>query len=409
MHTLKRNYQQTIPSLLELFPAVVLLGARQVGKSTLVKSLLPKAKYFDLEKEQDYNRIEHAPELVFNEFPNEIIFDEAQRLPKLFQYLRVEIDKNREKNGRFLITGSSSPELLKHINESLAGRCAIVQVNGLAWNEAAKKPMSTIYQMIANKNIKQLHHLNANQEYIDLLQYCLIGAYPEVYVKKEHQLFIEQWRESYVQSYIERDIRSLFPNLNINTYRRFVKMSALATGEILNYSNFSRSLDISQPSIKHYFDILEGTFIWRTIPAYDKNLKKRMIKMPKGYIKDTGLVNHFMNIASSDDLISHPKFGHIWESFVIEQIIKGFKESLIKCDFYHYRTSNHSEIDLILEGNFGIVPIEIKSSTVTSKKQLRTMENFIKENDLDYGLLINNAEEIYPLSEKIYQIPAKFL
>lgn len=131
--------------------------------------------------------------------------------------------------------------------------------------------------------------------------------------------------------------------------------------------------------------------------------------MPKGYLKDTGLVNYFLKINSIDDLKSHPSYGHIWESFITEQIIKGIKENLIRCDFFHYRTSNQSEIDLILEGNFGTIPIEIKASSSTSKKQLRTMENFIAENNCQYGIVINNGVEVFKLSEKIIQIPAIYL
>ncbi|MCU7836930.1 MAG: DUF4143 domain-containing protein [gamma proteobacterium symbiont of Taylorina sp.] len=237
----------------------------------------------------------------------------------------------------------------------------------------------------------------------------MLRRYPELYLTRESQLFVEQWRESYIQTYIERDIRVLFPNLNFNTFKRFVKMSCFASGEIINYANFSRSLDISQPTIKNYFDILAGTFIWRNLPSYEKNLKKRVIKMPKGYFKDTGLVNHFLKINTIDDLKSHPQYGHIWEAFIIEQIIRRFKENLVRCDFFHYRTSNHSEIDLILEGNFGIIPIEIKTSSSTPKKQLRTMENFINENNCAYGIVVNSGNEIFKLSEKIIQIPAIYL
>jgi len=409
MHTLKRNSIPSILSLLELFPAVILLGARQVGKSTEVKQILPNAHYFDLEKDSDYTRINNDPELLFKEENGTFIFDEAQRLPKLFYAIRVEIDQHRKQNGRFLITGSSSPELLKNIAETLAGRCVIIEVNGFSWNEALERPQSKFYQLLKTKDCDSYKKLIPHIKYNELLELCLYGSYPELYLRRDNELFVDKWRESYIQTYIERDIRSLFPNLNFDTFKRFVKMSCFATGEIINYSNFSRSLDVSQPTIKNYFAILEGTFIWRNLPSYDKNLKKRVIKMPKGYLKDTGLINHFLKISSIDDLKSHPQYGHIWESFITEQVIKGIKENLIQCDFFHYRTSNHSEIDLILEGKFGIIPIEIKASSATHKKQLRTMEIFIKENNCAYGIVINNGDKIFKLSEKIIQIPAIFL
>ena len=409
MHDLKRNLYKSVHSLLELFPAVILLGARQVGKSTQVKHILPDANYFDLEKDSDFTRINNDPELLFKEETGSFIFDEAQKSPALFMAIRVEIDQKRSTNGRFIITGSSSPELLKNITETLAGRCVIVEVNGFSWNEALEQSASNFIQCLQTRDIDSFKELKASFNYPQLLELCLFGSYPELFLRKENNLFVEQWRESYVKTYIERDIRDLFPSLNFNNFKRFVKMSCFSSGEIINYSNFSRSLDVSQPTIKNYFDILEGTFIWRNLPSYNKNPKKRVIKMPKGYLKDTGLINYFLKINSIDDLKSHPQYGHIWESFISEQIIRRMKESLIQCDFFHYRTSNHAEIDLILEGNFGVTPIEIKSGSSTPKKQLRAIELFIKENNCDYGIVINSGDSIFKLTEKIIQIPAIYL
>ncbi|MCU7835292.1 MAG: AAA family ATPase [gamma proteobacterium symbiont of Taylorina sp.] len=176
MHTLKRNSIQSILSLLDLFPAVVLLGARQVGKSTQVKQILPDAHYFDLEKDSDYTRIFDDPELLFKEQHGAFIFDEAQRLPKLFQAIRVEVDRNRSQNGRFLITGSSSPELLQNITETLAGRCVIVEVNGFSWNEALECPQSEFYSRLEIKTIDAFKHLNTTTSYPELLDLCLYGS-----------------------------------------------------------------------------------------------------------------------------------------------------------------------------------------------------------------------------------------
>ena len=408
MHTLSRNQVASIIQLLDLFPVVVILGARQVGKSTLSQIVLPNAKKFDLERESDFLRVDSEPELLFNEVDRPIIIDEAQKSTRLFEALRVYIDANREQNGQFLLTGSSSAELLNNISETLAGRCAIVELNGFSWNEALEKKQSDFYRLLG-KPVDQIRSLKTNTNQQQLLELCLYGNYPEPYLKRNNELFYQQWMSAYIQTYVERDIRTLFPTLNLDAFKRFIRMISFSTGEIINYSKFSRSLDVSQPTIKRYFEIIEGTFLWRKLPSYSKNSKKRVIKMPKGHLRDTGIVNYLLNIGDVDTLKSHPQFGQIWESFIAEQIIAGLKSCLIKFKAFHFRTSNHSEIDLIIEGDFGIIPIEIKASTTTNKKQLCALETFIEEHKCEYGILINNGFEIYSLSKKIIQIPAIFL
>jgi predicted AAA+ superfamily ATPase len=408
MHGLKRNLEKSITYLMQNFPAVVLLGARQVGKSTLIQRLFPTIKSYDLEREKDFIRIMNDPEFFFNEVPAPYIIDEAQKGLKLFEAIRVNIDQNRHVNGRFLLTGSSSPELLKSISESLAGRCAIVEVNPFSFNEAFQKTKSKFYQILKGSG-ESFSELSENLTRDELMDLCLHGSYPEPFLKREDHFYFQQWQSNYIQTYIERDIRQLFPNLNLDAFKRFFRMVAFANGEIINYANFARSLDVSQPTIKKYFEILEGTFTWRRIPAFDKNTKKRLIKMPKGYIKDTGLVNFFLNINHTEDLVAYPSYGRLWESFITEQIIKALKEELEIFNFYHYRSSNQAEIDLILEGNFGLIPIEIKSGSMTMLRQLRTMDEFIKNFKCPYGIIINNGDEIFKLRSNIIQIPARYL
>lgn len=404
MSGLKRNATAAVRYLLDHFPAVVVLGARQVGKSTLLKALLPQATYFDLERTGDYQRISDDPELVLKEHPDCVVFDEAQLAPSLFSALRVAIDQQRDRCGRFLLSGSSSPQLLNHITESLAGRCAIIELGTLSWSEAAELPCSTVYKALGKLDaIKTLIPQHTQQA---LLDDCLYGGYPEPFLKRENSLFFDQWMEAYINAYVERDIRRLFPNLKLDVFRRFIKMLCFASGDIINMANFARSLDISQPTIKNYLAIIEGTFLWRRLPSYDKNVKKRLIKMPRGYIRDSGLVCYLLNIHSASDLKSHPQYGRLWEAFVIEQILKGLQNNLIKHQCYYYRTHNQAEIDLILEGRMGTIPIEIKSASSTPKRQLIAMEHFIAEHHCSHGIIVNNASEVAMLSDKIVQVPA---
>ena len=280
MHIKTRNIQKHILELLDNFPAVVVLGARQVGKSTLLKSLLPDAISFDLERRSDFQRVSDDPELIFREADGPYVFDEAQLAPSLFNALRVEIDRDRERKGRFLLSGSSSPQLLNHVTETLAGRCAIVELGTFSWNEGLDKPASAFYTSLSS--LEQLKTLPSLNNYAELLAQCLSGGYPEPFLNRGNELFFDQWMESYIQSYIERDIRRLFPTLNLDAYQRFTKMLCFASGDIINLSNFSRSLGVSQPTVKKYIEIMEGTFMWRTLRSYEKSQSKSVVKMSKG-------------------------------------------------------------------------------------------------------------------------------
>ena len=210
-------------------------------------------------------------------------------------------------------------------------------------------------------------------------------------------------------TYIERDIRALFPGLKIETYKRFIKMLAYSSGNPVNISDIAKSLDVSQPTVKSYIEIAEGTFLWRNIRPYEKNLNTRIIKTPKGYIRDTGLINYSLGLKNIDELKSHPKFGIIWEIFVIEQIIKSMQNSLIENEYLYLRTKNQAEIDLIIEGESGLIPIEIKSGTNTDPRKLISLQNFLNKTKAPHGILINTADEVRMLTDSIVQIPAMFV
>lgn len=407
MHIKARNVHQNIIALLDNFPAVVVLGARQVGKSTLLKSVWPDARFFDLERRSDFQRLNDDPELVFQEAQGPIILDEAQLSATLFSALRVEIDQHRDRNGQFLLSGSSSPQLLRNVTETLAGRCAIVELGTFSWNEGQEKSASRFAQSLVS--IEDLLKLVPVNTHAELLSQCLAGGYPEPQLNRNNALFFDQWMESYIQSYIDRDVRRLFPTLNLDAYQRFIKMLCFASAEIINLSNFSRSLGVSQPTVKKYINIMEGTFMWRTLNSFEKSHNKSVVKMSKGHIRDTGLICHLLNIHTIDDLKSHPKYDHLWESFVIEQILKSLQDNLITHRYFYYRSRSKAEVDLVLEGRFGTIPIEIKASYSTPRAQLRSLQDFVVKNHCPFGILVNNGEEICMLSQDIVQIPASYL
>lgn len=179
-----------------------------------------------------------------------------------------------------------------------------------------------------------------------------------------------------------------------------------SSGQLLNMSEFARSLGVSQPTVRSYFEIAHGTFLWRLLSSYHHQVKKRVVKMPKGHFRDSGLVNYFLHNRTEEDLMSHPLCGRIWESFIIEEILKGFKNNLIHVEPFFYRTSHHAEVDLVLEGEFGLLPIEIKMGAAISRHDLQSLNGFLEDQKLSLGIVINNSEEVVMLDQKIIQIPA---
>jgi predicted AAA+ superfamily ATPase len=237
------------------------------------------------------------------------------------------------------------------------------------------------------------------------------GGFPEPLIESElNKNFYRFWMDNYISNYVSRDIRGLFPKLNLHVFKRFLTLLSQFSGHQLNMSEMSRSLEVSSTTVKDYLDIIHQTFIWRNLEPFEKNPLKKIQKANKGLFRDQGLLHYFLKIQSLDDLLIHPVAGLSFESFVIEEIIRGFQSTMAtQLDFHYYRTIDKSEIDLIVSGPFGIVPIEIKLGSTTEKRKLKSLENFLNDLNLDYGILINTSKRIELLSEKIIQIPVFLL
>ncbi len=408
---MKRNMYNKINWLLSMFPAVAIIGARQCGKTTLVKALRPDWLYMDLEKPSDFNRIDLDPEFFLQQNPEHIIFDEAQLSPTLFEVLRGTIDNDRNKTGRFLITGSSSPELITHISETLAGRIATIELGTLKANEVFDKPLSPIYQLFENPlSTTFFDHLPpAALSLKDIQKAWYEGGYPEPVLKKSKTFYL-QWMENYENTYIYRDIARLYPRLNKIAYQRFLAMLCGLSSTVLNKSDLGRALEVNEKSIREFLTIADGTFLWRQLYSYEKSKTKSLIKMPKGHIRDTGLLHTLLRITNEKQLFSDPIVGRSFEGFVIEELIKGLQSLMLThWQPFYYRTRGGAEIDLILEGPFGTLPIEIKYGTKVAPNQLKSLENFVIDNNLPFALVINQAEKAYWLNRYIFQLPANYL
>ena len=413
MADVKRNLYHKMNELLGYFPCLVIWGPRQCGKTVLSKMLRPNWKYFDLENPQTYDKIHDDIDFFFNQYHADIIIDEAQLSPKLFQVLRGVIDEKRELNNRFILTGSSSPELLKNTTETLAGRVAMLELSPFKVNELEERPLPEFYSIfehdISTNNFDFLKNLKPIVSQANLFKHFIEGGYPTPALCN-NKLAHKNWMEQYFLSYILRDIKSLFPKMDSIKFRRFSTMLTALSGTIINRSQLGRSLDINESTVKNYLDIAHGTMIWRTIPCFDRSKIKSIIKMPKGIFRDSGLNNYLQNLTSFEKLNNSPLVGQNFESFMIEEIIRGVQASnAIHWDYSYFRTKSGSEVDLILSGEFGTLPIEIKYGTNTRLKQLSGLQKFIKDNQLPYGIVINNAENISLISENIIQVPSTYV
>lgn len=406
-----RNHHDKIIKLLGQFPCVAIIGARQVGKSTLAKSCCPDWHYIDLERPDTLERIQADPVFFFEQYPRHIIIDEAQTYPDLFNVLRGVIDSDREQNGRFILTGSSSTELLSHLSDSLAGRLAIIELGTLKANEYHQTQLSPLYQIFENK-------LNANKLpqgeppiTNEIMRHCwLKGGYPQPLQHNATAEFYLQWMEQYRNTYVNRDIAALFPRLNKQAYQRFLSILSKLSSTILNRSDIARTINVNEKTIREYLQIIEGTFIWRQLPSLEKNIIKSVIKMPKGHMRDSGLLHYLLRIQTLEDLYESPHAGHSFESFVIEETLKGIESTMVtNWTAHYYRTRKGQEVDLILEGNFGRLPIEIKHHAHTPIKQLKSLTQFIEEQQCPFGLIINQATHAEWLTKHIYQLPVGWL
>lgn len=409
MSALNRNQLCNINRLLDSFPVVLILGVRQSGKSTLAKMARPDWKYFDLENSKDSAYITRDVDFFLKENASKIIIDEAQEYPELFKNIRGAVDQSPELMNRFILTGSSSPELIEMASDSLAGRVGIIELGTFKVNEFLKKSLPSFYgifeQKISSDTITYLKEMSFDHS-VDVFQFFLRGGYPSP-VLKNSDTYFDDWMENYFQTYVNRDIKKLFPKLDSLKYRRFIGMLSELSGTIINKAQLGRSIDVNEVTIRDYLEIAHKTFFWRMIPSYEKTNIQSVTKMPKGVLRDSGFLHYLSNIATRDQLLRSPRFGQNFESFIIEEIIKGIQsKNCGRWDYYYYRTKNGIEIDLICEGRFGLLPIEIKSGTTTTAKDLKSLQYFVDSQNLPLGIVINNDTEVRMISDKIIQIPA---
>jgi predicted AAA+ superfamily ATPase len=332
----KRNLEDVVVQYLKIFPVVAILGPRQCGKSTLIKKLSEyweTSLYLDLQYENDFSKLAQ-PAFFFESNADKIIcLDEIQLYPELFSVLRSVVDKNRQ-NGKFVLLGSASRDLIQHTSESLAGRIGMIYLSPFVLNE-----------------LENLEGFNLNT-------FWLRGGFPDSYLA-ENDRFSAVWRDNFIKTFIERDIPQLGFQIPALQLKRLLMMCAHNQGQLLNYSKLGESLGLTHPTIRRYIDLLEQTFILRTILPYEVNVKKRLVKSPKIFVRDSGLLHQLLAIPDFNSLLGNPVFGSSWEGVVLENVIVNKPD----WNYYFYRTATGDELDLILEKGNQRIAIECKAST----------------------------------------------
>jgi len=337
MHNfIQRKIEDTIRQYLKIFPVVAILGPRQCGKSTLVKKLSQNwgsSLFLDLQNDADLSKLDQSSFFFESNSDKIICLDEIQLAPQLFSVLRSVVDKNRQ-NGKFVLLGSASRDLIQQTSESLAGRIGMVYLSPFALNE-----------------LDQLEGFSLNA-------FWLRGGFPDSYLADSDD-FSAIWRDNFIKTFVERDIPQLGFQIPALQLKRLLVMCAHNQGQLINYSKLGESLGLTHPTIRRYIDLLEQTFILRTVLPFKANVKKRLVKSPKVFVRDSGVVHQLLAISDFNSLLGNPIFGASWEGVVVENVIVNKPD----WNYFFYRTASGDEMDLILEkGNLRIA-IECKAAT----------------------------------------------
>lgn len=379
---IKRQFSGRLQALLKTFPIVCILGPRQSGKTTFIRASLPGWQYRDLEKPSDYIRISEDTEDALKRLKGHFILDEAQRMPSLFPVLRSFVDEHRGKKGQLVLLGSASLSLIKQISETLAGRVGFIDITPFHWNE-----------------------INGRKG-VSLETLWFRGGFPDAFLTSRDN-FRTDWFEAYTRTFIERDLNAMGINISASQMRKLWTMLAHVNGAIWNASQLASSLGVSFHTINRYTDILEQTFLIRKLAPYFANIGKRIVKSPKVYFRDSGLLHYFLGIHEARLLHVYPGRGASWEGFVIEQVISAFQLFSSGSQAFYWRTAAGAEVDLLIQKGERLIPLEIKLHSAPSMRDVPGLVSCMKDLNIDKGYVLYPGSEEYSLGRGITVLPAE--
>lgn len=385
---INREIEGILKNSLNNFPSMALTGPRQSGKSTLLKNIFGNefnAISFDDPVVRE--RATADPKLFIESAGEKIIFDEIQYVPQILSYIKILIDKDRQKYGRFIITGSQQFTLIKNLGDTLAGRIALFEL--LPFNINEKRQISFLKDKLYDTQSSFIHS-------------CLRGSFPEIAINSDIDSSV--WYGSYFQTYLERDIRTIYDIGSLREFQLFFQLLASRCAQILNLSSFANDLGVSVNTIKKWISILEASKIIYLLHPYYKNLGKRIIKSPKVYFLDIGLVCYLTGLKTKEHLLNGPLAGALFENFVIQETVKNFFNRGKRANLFYLRTNNNVEVDLIIEKNLELYPFEVKLTKTPNMGMAGSIEklkNIFSKLKINSGKIISLSEQDMLLTKDV--------
>jgi len=400
---IKRHIEQAVLNRSKMKGAVVVTGARQVGKTTLIEKLkpdIPKITFDDLPIRQ---RAIAEPSVFFDFYPPPVFIDEVQYAPVIFHYIKILLDKSRNK-GDFYLTGSQSYELMENVTESLAGRAGIMELHGLSlreingedWNKPFLPTTEYLKERMASKTV-----MSVPQAWEVIHR----GCFPELVTNPDFS-----WPEfyaDYIKTYIERDVRKLTQVADEDSFYKFMTVCAAMTGQLLNLSSLAKDVGISEPTAKRWLSILKTSGLVYLLKPYSNNAINRAVKTPKLHFLDIGLAAYLTRWLTPENLLTGAMSGHFFESYVVGEILKSYTNAGLEVDLYHLRDGHQKEIDILIHENNTLYPIEIKASAEPDPKDIKNfaMLDGIKNVNVGEGGVICLAKDLLPLKGQHKIIP----
>lgn len=342
---IQREATDKIREMAKKFPVLVFTGPRQSGKTTLSRLVFPEYRYVSLENPDNLEFAQNDPNGFLNIYDKYVIIDEAQNAPQLFSYIQQLVDDSAIP-GHYILSGSQNYLMLEKITQSLAGRVYLIELLPLCFSE-----IDTVVQQNVFKSI-------------------VYGGYPRIYDKTIEPF---DFYPSYIQTYIERDVRSILNVQDLSLFRKFINICALHAGQIFNASSISKTIGVDLKTVQRWLSILETSYIAFTLKPWHKNFSKRIIKSPKLYFYDTGLLSYLLGIETPEELISSTYKGALFENYSLLEIMKNHKNKGINRNYYFWRDSNGNEIDLIIERGLNVQCVEMKASATVKSEFLKSL------------------------------------
>ena len=379
----RRKVEEKLKDVLHQFPVILITGARQSGKTTLLKESLPEYQYVSLDDPAVRDFAIKDPKLFLETHNKPVIIDEIQYAPNLLSYIKINVDQDRHNYGQFILTGSQPIQLMEHISETLSGRIAIFNLYPFGWEEI--------------ENIPEYEKSIFNSQ--QLIERILQGFYPEFFINPCLDKNI--WLGSYLNTYLERDIRNIKTISDLSKFQTFVGLLAARAGQLLNISEVAKECGISQPTAKSWISLLESTYIIYLLRPYHKNHTKKLVKTPKLYFIDTGLLCYLLGIDCVERFLKASERGHIFENMIIMEMLKRRSYNFEKKQFYFYRTATGLEVDLIIDDGDEISAFEIKFHKTVNVQFGKNLKLFQKDYKTKRSVVLTLQEENFPIANDI--------